>query len=119
MGLDKVIIVGQNPSGAEKPKKNDTIDRLLNWCTAWGLTNFEFMNCSDEVGEKFTIDFDKLVKCEEANKVIALGNIASDSLKKVRVEHFKMPHPSPRNRQLNCKKFEKQKMKELRDWVNS
>ena len=47
MGLDKVVIVGQNPSGAEKPKKNDTIDRLLNWCTAWGLTNFEFMNCSD------------------------------------------------------------------------
>ena len=94
MGLDKVVIVGQNPSGAEKPKKNDTIDRLLNWCTAWGLTNFEFMNCSDEVGEKYTIDF-------------ALGNVASDSLSKVNVEHFKMPHPSPRNRQLNDKQFEK------------
>ena len=107
MGQNKVVIVCLYPSGADLPKKNDTIDRLLNWCTAWGLTNFEFMNCSDDVGEKYTIDFDKLVKCEEANKVIALGNVASDSLRKVNVEHFKMPHPSPRNRQLNDKQFEK------------
>ena len=69
--------------------------------------NFEFMNCSDDVGEKYTIDFDRLGKCEEANNVIALGNVASDSLRKVNVEHFKMPHPSPRNRQLNDKQFEK------------
>ena len=59
------------------------------------------------VNSAYNIDFDKLVKCEEANKVIALGNVASDSLRKVNVEHFKMPHPSPRNRQLNDKQFEK------------
>jgi hypothetical protein len=37
--------------------------------------------------------------------VVALGNKASARLKKLGIEHFKLPHPSPRNRLLNNKKF--------------
>lgn len=40
-------------------------------------------------------------------KVVALGNEASKELLKFDVPHFVLPHPSPRNRKLNDKKFEK------------
>ena len=39
-------------------------------------------------------------------KVIALGNMASDFLTGCDIEHFKLPHPSGRNRILNNKKLE-------------
>ena len=36
---------------------------------------------------------------------IALGNNAGKRLDDLKIKHFKLPHPSPRNRQLNNKKF--------------
>lgn len=38
-------------------------------------------------------------------RVVALGNKASERLTKMNIEHFKLPHPSGRNRKLNDKKF--------------
>ena len=108
-----ILIVGQNPSSAKKAKKNDSLDRLLDWCTAWKLDKWDFMNCSDEPGDKYTIDFDRLKDAgQQFDKIIALGNVASNALKKVGVDHFKMPHPSPLNRQLNDKQFEKTMIEE-------
>lgn len=37
--------------------------------------------------------------------IVALGNKASARMEKLGIDHFKLPHPSPRNRQLNNKKF--------------
>jgi hypothetical protein len=41
----------------------------------------------------------------EGYKIVALGNNASKRLKKLNIAHFKLPHPSPRNRQLNDRNF--------------
>lgn len=113
-----LLIVGQNPSSAKKAKKNDSLDRLLDWCTAWKLDEWDFMNCSDEPGDKYTIDFDRLKDAgQQFDKIIALGNVASNALKKVGVDHFKMPHPSPLNRQLNDKQFEKTMIKECYNYI--
>lgn len=38
-------------------------------------------------------------------KVVALGNNASKRLSKMNIQHFKLPHPSPRNRKLNDKEY--------------
>lgn len=75
------------------------------------------MNCSDEVGQKYTIDYDSLKVTSKYDKVIALGNVASNSLKKLNIDHFKMPHPSGLNRQLNDKEFEKKKIKECYNYL--
>ena len=113
-----LLIVGQNPSSAKKAKKNDSLDRLLDWCTAWKLDEWDFMNCSDEPGDKYIIDFDRLKDAgQQFDKIIALGNVASNALKKVGVDHFKMPHPSPLNRQLNDKQFEKTMIKECYNYI--
>ena len=113
-----LLIVGQNPSSAKKAKKNDSLDRLLDWCTAWKLDEWDFMNCSDEPGDKYTIDFDRLKDAgQQFDKIIALGNVASNALKKVGVDHFKMPHPSPLNRQLNDKQFEKTMIEECYNYI--
>ena len=113
-----ILIVGQNPSSAKKAKKNDSLDRLLDWCTAWKLDKWDFMNCSDEPGDKYTIDFDRLKDAgQQFDKIIALGNVASNALKKVGVDHFKMPHPSPLNRQLNDKQFEKTMIEECYNYI--
>ena len=37
--------------------------------------------------------------------VVALGNKASERLTKWNVKHFKLPHPSPKNRKLNDEKY--------------
>ena len=46
-----------------------------------------------------------LEECSDFDYVIGLGNTASDALKKIRVSHFKCPHPSGMNRVLNNAKY--------------
>ena len=115
MGMDKVIIVGQNPSSVEK---SGTFRKLNQWTAEWKLNSgYDFMNCSEEYGQKYTIDYDSLKVTSKYDKVIALGNVASNSLKKLNIDHFKMPHPSGLNRQLNDKEFEKTKIKECYNYL--
>jgi len=51
-------------------------------------------------------------------KVVALGNNASKRLTKLGVPHFKLPHPSPRNRQLNDPNFIVDKLAECKVYLN-
>ena len=64
----------------------------------------------------------ELDKLEKAAKtfpvVIALGNTASKALNKLKIKHFKLPHPSPRNRLLNNKKFITKQLKECRKYID-
>lgn len=47
--------------------------------------------------------------------IVALGNNASKALKKI--PHFKLPHPSGRNRQINNKEFIEKKLKDCKKWI--
>ena len=49
--------------------------------------------------------------------VIALGNNASIALDKSCIRHFKLPHPSGKNFQLNNKKFVAKKLKECKNYI--
>lgn len=51
-------------------------------------------------------------------KVIALGGFASQVLHKLGVEHFKLPHPSGRNRLLNDRNYEAEQLKLCREYLN-
>ena len=97
-----VIFVGMNPS-AKPPRKGSTRNRLHDWATELGV-DYDFMNVINKSGpvNKSMVDHNALTfSVKEYRRVIALGNFVSDALKKSGIEHFKLPHPSPRNRMLN------------------
>lgn len=118
--MDKILIVGQNPSRVNTPKCRTHI-KLTEWRKQWNVDKFKFINCSDELGESgYTINYERLSRLgRKADKVVALGSVASKSLNKVHVAHFKMPHPSPRNRQLNDKSYELKMVDECKAYLQS
>jgi uracil-DNA glycosylase len=50
-------------------------------------------------------------------KIIALGNKASERLENINVQHFKMPHPSGLNRQLNDQEYVAKMLKNCYNYV--
>lgn len=101
--LTDVIFVGMNPS-AKKPRKGSTRNKLLDWANEMRVDSYDFMNVIDQPGEVShkMVDHNALTfALKKYRRVIALGNFASDALKKSGIEHYKLPHPSPRNRMLN------------------
>lgn len=86
--------------------------RLNDWISLLGVKDYLITNASPKVlgrGERLrSADFDLVnlkVMADQCDRVIALGNCASRALRKAGIPHYKMPHPSPRNRKLNDKEF--------------
>lgn len=49
--------------------------------------------------------------------IVALGNVASKRLTKRGIPHFKLPHPSPRNRLNNDQKFIDGELKKCKTYL--
>ena len=122
-GSPKVIVVGINPSNRHFEVviyKNSTFDRLTKWIDFLNIKHFSFINCFNERGEYTSskIDYISLKNCiNNSYKVLALGAFPSQALQKLNIEHFRLPHPSPRNRQLNDKLFELLILEECRGFL--
>ena len=110
-----------NPSGVDGVKKNSTLDRLNKWMDKLGIQHYSFMNTIEKAADKvYHGDVDPIrlrFASSGYTKVVALGGFASESLVKARINHFKMPHPSPRNRLLNDKKYEKDMIKQMKHYL--
>lgn len=105
---NKVLVLGMNPGNNPKAfhYKNHTIDRLNQWCAFLGIERWSFSNCVDRQGDVKIkdVDFEWLESlCSDYDKIIALGNFPSICLGRINKTHFKLPHPSPRNRVMNDK----------------
>lgn len=119
----KVIIVGQNPGNNKKAFyfRNHTIDRLNQWCTELGLHTYGFVNAVSKQGEcKIKdADFDLLEACVSCHdKVVALGSFASACLDRINISHYKLPHPSPRNRLMNDKEYVRRVLNKCKEYIN-
>ena len=108
--LNKVIIVGMNPSRLQpNDGKGPTSKKLDKWMDQCGIQYFSFVNTFEEMGEPKLdkVDLNRLRQLVDGyDRVLALGGFASKALDKINVEHFRLPHPSPRNRLLNDKVYE-------------
>jgi uracil-DNA glycosylase len=120
----KVLIVGQNPGNNPRAAKfrNHTIDRLNQWCDELGITHYGFVNAVTHQGEcKIKdVDFARLKECVNGQvAVIALGVFASKCLEIINRSHFRLPHPSPRNRLMNDKEFIKNALTECKEFLEN
>ena len=119
----KVLVIGQNPS--PKPtlngKPNATFRKLELWMTAVGVHHFSFVNTFDEPGVKPThnnVDYTRLCTLtQEYDKIISLGSFVSTALNKIGVAHYSMPHPSPLNRLLNDKDYERTVISKCKEYL--
>jgi uracil-DNA glycosylase len=96
-------------------------NRLNTWVEDLEIEEFFFVNASPKTGKvtKKDLDLDNLLRaCYNARIVIALGNYASDALNSIGVTHFKLPHPSGLNRQLNDKDFVENQLMMCRRYIN-
>ena len=113
-----VLIVGINPSDKEH-YKNNTMKRLSTWMERINVKDYSFINCITSLGKytKSMIDYKDLEKRVKGyDKVIALGGFVSDALDKIEIEHFKIPHPSGLNRQINDSEFIEKELNKCLQW---
>ena len=107
--MSKLLVVGINPSSG-KPRRHSAINRLESWINDLGVHHYSFANVIPDPGEyKISmVDLDYVKSfCKGHDRVVALGGFVSQSLKRAGVEHYAMPYPSPLNRKLNDKNYEK------------
>lgn len=92
------------------------------WMETLGFHYYSFSNVIPYEGEYKMKDVDgEFVRsfAQGYDKVIALGSFASRALSSSGVEHFVLPHPSPLNRKLNNKQYEKQVIEECKEWLRT
>ncbi len=112
----RILFVGDTPSKNNIYKDIAFIGtpshkNLLKWIEELGCGDNYIMRNSNSHGLLMQIhDF----YVYGSYTVIALGEKASKRLKEYRVPHFKLPHPSPKNRKLNDKQFLKDSLKYLK-----
>jgi uracil-DNA glycosylase len=116
------LIVGLSPSSKTKPFKNGTFARLQHWTQEVALPHWDFYNILSEVNctDIKKVDSKELAeRCNDRKKIVALGGIVSKVLNKHGIQHHRVDHPSPRNRNLNSKEYEKKMLSELRNYIHA
>lgn len=117
-----VIILGMSPSGKTQGFKNSTFDRLVKWCNHVELKSFDFHNVIPDITNGSTIDqvdSERLLqKVQGKVKIVALGGFVSKVCYIYGIAHYKIDHPSPRNRNFNNAEYEVQMLEKLRNYLN-
>mgnify|MGYP002876634906 FL=1 len=113
---NKPLILGINPSPTAF-RRNHSLHRLAHWMTALGYDTYCFSNIIPYEG-KYThkdVDIDFVRESIEGHDtILALGGFVSSVLKRMDIDHITMPHPSPLNRKLNDKQYEKNMLMNVR-----
>jgi uracil-DNA glycosylase family 4 len=129
----KVLFVGSNPSikntDPNVPFEGTKSQKILNiWINFLQLADYNVVNILDRVTtnnrpltkreiKNCILDFKEKIKHIEYDRIIALGNSASVALKMLKLDHYKLPHPSGRNRLLNSKDFVNQTLNNCKIYI--
>jgi uracil-DNA glycosylase len=132
---DKIILfVGSNPSNAstcDVAFHGSTISSriLTSWCSDLNgiLMHINVLNNKTENNRplkksEINASLEKLaekIAIIQPDKIVALGKTAAIALKLLNEKFYEMPHPSPRNRQLNDSEYINQKINKMREYCNN
>lgn len=114
----KVVFVGDAPSINNAVDSiafvgADCFNRLVEWINAIQPDYYICLNSNELT---YMSDIHKLVVRADF-KVIALGMKAASRLTEFEIDHFMLPHPSGRNRQINDPIAIKELLVEAREYV--
>jgi len=115
-----VILVGDKPSpkmkeGAKPFEGAACEKRLRAWIQALGIKDHILVNSYSGHDWDYALE---ILDAYDHAPIIALGKNASKRLDSECLDHFKMPHPSGRNRLLNDKSFIAGKLIECKKWLD-
>lgn len=127
-----IIFVGDEPSTKNVDPNipfvgTQSYKKLLEWIWEMDLDINNILVCNrkdldyDYVSGRVYINFTYITHKlnQEDCKIIALGNKVDEQLDEYSsLKYLKIPHPSPRNRKLNDKKYIKKVLKECKEWIN-
>ena len=117
--MSRVIFVGDNPSKTNVRQDVAFVgakcfDRLIGWIKYLDPDYYICLNSTSQT------DLDKIVDLyTNGFKVIALGSKASERLDNLNVVHFKLIHPSGRNRLINDEKYVRRELKRAYDYIHN
>lgn len=119
---DRILILGLCPSGNNRRRSNGTLSRLQSWMNQSRCSEWTFHNVIPNVADSTDVsdvDVEQLwnaVKGKE--KVVALGGFVSRVCDRFGIEHHRVDHPSPRNRNLNDPSYEKHMIDRLANYLH-
>jgi len=123
MNSSELLIIGHSPSPSSKVREgNPTLKRLDRWLDACDVGIYSFTNLQPSSSlsiKNLEINktlFHKMVK--NYRKVITLGKEVKHYTNKMGYNFYELPHPSPLNRNLNDKNYEKSVIKGLQIYLN-
>jgi hypothetical protein len=123
IGSRDVLVLGLCPSSKTKPFKGATFTKVQEWMNTAGVPHWDFHNIIPHVANSTStkdIDWELLKKkLQERKVVIALGTFVSGVLTRAGIEHIKIDHPSPRNRNFNDPAYEPEMLKRLKKELKS
>ena len=94
--------------------------RLSEWMTFLGYDTYCFSNVISYEGNYTQRDVDLDFVRESTrgrDTIIALGGFVSKTLQRAGIDHVSLPHPSPLNRKLNDKKYERAVLEDMRNYI--
>lgn len=115
-----LTIVGHSPGKAGSPEKSKTIQRVKRWLNQQDVYEYGWYNLVEYHAPKLKLR-ETTLEAQTINKydkVIALGNLASQWLTKQEIEHLKVPHPSGLNRQWNNPETETITINNIKQYLN-
>lgn len=141
-----VIFLGDKPSARMRPGARPfegatCFDRLTEWCSKICHVEMRYRNAAANSRSECYYSgmysylpgdiahfYELWNQCDHTDlelfltrgcKFIALGDVAANRLTNAGVSHFKLPHPSGRNRIVNDQKYIKQQLQLCKEWINS
>ena len=100
------------------PRKESTLTRIERWAERLGI-KYDFANVIEHHVKKESVDdvsFIRILRLTmQYDKILTLGKFPDSVLTKMKIEHYALPYPSPRNRQFNDPTFEEKTLQKLLD----
>jgi hypothetical protein len=120
--MNEVIVLGIAPSRIQAgTRKGLSLEKVDAWMKAAGFPEYGFHNVIPYPCERpkwSLVDTHQLLyHANPREKIVALGNFVSGVCSRMGIEHFKMPHPSGRNRKLNDPEYEKSQVNALTEYL--